>query len=248
MKKIIISNSSYNHLWNIINDYDHKNILVCVDNLMGYSFNHKTFIYDSNLNYVRRLIQILNNVNDEYIMLFSDVDVILNINNDVLNVYKEMMIENNLDRISFGVFNKSKEILEKDSFILTSINNITDNHFFTPYDYAPSLYKRTSLLRLCESFPDETYPSFETNDNVQKFVNDNFKFYGLQKSEKINLVYHRGFVFSSDLNFLHITVKGKLLNLDYYYDLKDDLLKIIDKYKLNLQTSEENRFISKNEI
>ena len=68
------------------------------------------------------------------------------------------------------------------------------------------------------------------------------------KSEKINLVYHRGFVFSSDLNFLHITVKGKLLNLDYYYDLKDDLLKIIDKYKLNLQTSEENRFISKNEI
>jgi hypothetical protein len=181
-------------------------------------------------------------------MLFSDVDVILNINNDVLNVYKEMMIENSLDRISFGVFNKNKDILQKKGVSITSINNIIDNHFFTPYDYTPSIYKRTSLLKLCESFPDETYASFETNDNVQKFVNDNFKFYGLQKSEKINLVYHRGFVFSSDLNFLHITVKGKLLNLDYYYDLKDDLLRIIDKYKLNLQTSEENRFISKNEI
>ena len=248
MKKIIISNSNYSHLWEIINDYESKNILLCTDNLNGYIFKHDTFIYDGTLNYVRRLIEILKNIDDEYIMLFSDVDVIINIDEKAVSNYLSIMKENNLDRISFGVFNKSKEILEKDSFILTSINNITDNHFFTPYDYAPSLYKRTSLLRLCESFPDETYPSFETNDNVQKFVNDNFKFYGLQKSEKINLVYHRGFVFSSDLNFLHITVKGKLLNLDYYYDLKDDLLKIIDKYKLNLQTSEENRFISKNEI
>ena len=109
MKKIIISNSSYNHLWDIINDYDHKNILVCVDNLMEYSFKHKTFVYDNNLNYVRRLIQILNNVDDEYIILFSDVDVVLNINNDVLDIYREMMIENDLDRISFGVFNKNKD-------------------------------------------------------------------------------------------------------------------------------------------
>ena len=160
MKKIIISNSNYSHLWDIINDYESKNILLCTDNLNGYIFKHDTFIYDGTLNYVRRLIEILKNIDDEYIMLFSDVDVIINIDEKAVSNYLSIMKENNLDRISFGVFNKSKEILEKDSFILTSINNITDNHFFTPYDYAPSLYKRTSLLRLCESFPDETYPSF----------------------------------------------------------------------------------------
>jgi len=248
MKKIIITNSHYSYLWDIINDYDDDDILLCSDSLKNYKFKHDTFIYDSTLNYVRRLIQILSNIDDEFIMLFSDVDILLNINKDVVDCYKNMMIDNNLDRISFGVFNKNKDLLEKNGLQITSINNITDNHFFTPYDYAPSLYKRNSLLKLCQNFPEETYPSFETNDNVQNFVNENFKFYGLQKSENINLLYHRGFVYSSDLNFLHITVKGKLLNLEYYYDLKDILLEIVNKYKLNLQTSEENRFISKNEI
>ena len=38
MKKIIISNSNYSHLWDIINDYDSKNILLCTDNLNGYIF------------------------------------------------------------------------------------------------------------------------------------------------------------------------------------------------------------------
>lgn len=248
MRKVIISNSNYSHLWDIINDYEHNNIYLCVDDLKGYQFKHDTFIYDSGLNYVRRLIQIMNSIDDEYIVLFSDVDVIINIDESVLETYKNIMIENNLDRISFGVFNKNKETLENNGLYITSINNIVDNHFFTPYDYTPSIYKKSSLLKLCENFLEETYPTFETNENVQTFVNKNFKFYGLQKSEKIKLVYHRGFVYSSDLNFLHITVKGKLLKFDYYYDLKDELLNIIKKYNLNLETSEENRFISKNEI
>jgi hypothetical protein len=248
MKKIIISNSQYSHLWDIINDYNYDNILLCTDDTTNYTFKHKTFIYDGNLNYTKRLIQILENVEDEYVMLFSDVDIILNISEKVVITYKNIMEENNLDRISFGVFDKSKEVIIKDELIVTSINNITDNHFFTPYDYTPSLYKKTSLLKLCEMFPNETYSSFETNEKVQNYVNENFKFYALQKSEKINLVYHRGFVFSQDLNFLHITTKGKLLNLDYYYDLKEHLLEILNKYNLNLETSQENRYISKNEI
>lgn len=248
MKKVIISNSQYSHLWDIINDYEYDNILLCTDNLNNYNFKHDTFIYDGGLNYVKRLIQILSNINDEFIMLLSDVDIILNINKDVLHTYQTMMEDNSLDRISFGVFNKNKDLIEKDDLFITSINNITDNHFFTPYDYTPSIYRRTSLLKLCQNFPEETYPTFETNENVQKFVDDNFKFYAIQKSDKINLVYHRGFVYSSDLLTLHITVKGKLLNLDYYYDLKDNLIEIINKYGLRLETTNENRFISKNEI
>jgi hypothetical protein len=108
MKKIIISNSNYSHLWDIINDYESKNILLCTDNLNGYIFKHDTFIYDGTLNYVRRLIEILKNIDDEYIMLFSDVDVIINIDEKAVSNYLSIMKENNLDRISFGVFNKSK--------------------------------------------------------------------------------------------------------------------------------------------
>jgi hypothetical protein len=248
MKKIIITNSHYSYLWDIINDYDDDNILLCADTLNNYKFKHDTFIYDSTLNYVRRLIQILSNIDDEFIMLFSDVDILLNINKDVVDCYKNMMIDNNLDRISFGVFNKNKDVIEKNGLLITSINNVEDNHFFTPYDYTPSIYRRSALLQLCQSFPDETYPTFETNENVQNYVNEHFKFYAIQKSDKINLVYHRGFVYSSDLLSLHITVKGKLLNFDYYYDLKEKLLEIISKYNLKLEMTEEQRFISKNEI
>jgi hypothetical protein len=248
MKIVIISNSHYSHLWNIINDYEYEDILICVDNLNGYTFRHSTFIYDGNLNYVRRLEQILNNIDDEFIMLFSDVDILLNINYHTVETYKSMMIENKIDRISFGVFDKNKDVIKKNDLLITSINNISGSHFFTPYDYTPSIYRRVVLKQLCENFLDETYPTFETNELVQRYVNDNFSFYGIQKSDNIKLVYHRGFVYSSDLLSLHITVKGKLLNLEYYYDLKDKLLEIITKYNLVLETSQENRFISKNEI
>jgi hypothetical protein len=248
MKKVIISNSNYSHLWDIINDYTENNVLVCSDSFKNYNFKHKTFIYNGELNYVKRLVEILNNVEDEYIVLFSDVDIIIHLDESVLSTYKELMVENNIDRISFGVFNKNKEILEKNGLVITSINNITDNHFFTPYDYTPSIYKTKSLLRLCESFPNETYSNFETNEHVQNFVNENFKFYALQKSQNLELVYHRGFVYSNNLNFLHITTKGMLLNLDYYYDLKYNLLDILKKYQLNLETTNDNRFISRNEI
>ena len=248
MRKVIISNSSYSHLWDIINDYEFNNILLCVDSLKEYKFNHKTFLYDPNLNYVRRLIQILNSIDDEFIMLFSDVDILLNIDDKVVNVYKNIMIKNDIDRISFGVFNNNKEVIENDNLLITSINNIEDSRFFTPYDYTPSLYRRSSLLKLCENFPDETYPTFETNENVQKFVNETFKFYGIQKSENLELIYHRGFVYTSNLLSLHITVKGKLLNIEFYYDLKEKLLEILKKYNLNIETTQCNRFIGKNEI
>lgn len=248
MKTIIITNSHYSYLWDIINDYEYDNILICADKINNFNFKHQTFIYDESLNYVRRLIQILNNVDDEFIMLFSDVDIILNIDKNILNIYKDIMIENNIDRISFGVFNNNKNVIEKNGLMVTNINDIIDNHFFTPYDYTPSIYRKNSLLTLCENFEDETYSTFETNENVQKFVNDNFKFYAIQKSDNIKLVYHRGFVYSSNFLSLHITVKGKLLNLEYYYDLKEKLLEIINKYNLKLETTTETRFISKNEI
>ena len=64
MKKIIITNSHYSYLWDIINDYDDDDILLCSDSLKNYKFKHDTFIYDSTLNYVRRLIQILSNIDD----------------------------------------------------------------------------------------------------------------------------------------------------------------------------------------
>jgi hypothetical protein len=65
----------------------------------------------------------------------------------------------------------------------------------------------------------------------------------------INLIYHRGFVYCNDFNFLHLTVSGKLLPIHYYYDLEEVLLNYIKNYNLKfLKIHDDNQIINKNII
>lgn len=251
-KIIIKSNSEYSYLWQIINDLtiNLMDVNICIDsNDINFKFNDNinVIFYDKNLNYTKRLINILHNIDCEYVLLLHDVDLILNFNINIFNKYLNMFHKFNLDRLSFGVYDNKNDIICDDDLQICKLKENMSLNFHTPFDYTPSIFRTSKLINLYQSFDNETYGNLEQRQDVQQYVNHNMCCYGIQKNENIKLVYHRGFVFSEDLSFLHITIKGMFLPIEYYYDLKETLLYIIQKYNLNfIHTKEQRNFIYKN--
>lgn len=249
---VIYSNSHYNYLWQIINTYSKfltNKLYLCIDeNNSNFIFDKKFEIiyYKKELNYSHRLSKILDKINYKYILLIHDVDLILNINEIKINQIIDTMKTNNIDRVSLGVF-KTNDIIINDSIDLCKINSFKiSKSFFTPFDYSPSIYNTNNIKLLYNTFINETYVTLEQNQEVQKYVNNNFNVYGIS-STKIHPIYHRGFCYSNDFNFLHITVNGKLLPLKFYFDLQDTVTSIVNKYNLSfLQTIQNIQNIDKN--
>ena len=249
---LIKTNSSYSYLWPVIKDLCKgiENLIILVDEGCDFDFgsNSEKIYYNSNLNYTRRLSSVLERIESEYIFLLHDVDLILNLNQDKFNSYLSLVEENSIDRLSFGVYN-GNDILNGNNLSVCRLYPGMSDSFFTPFDYSPSIYRKDKLVELYLKFPEETYGGLELNPEVQNHVNLNMKCYGIKYSNRISTVYHRGFVFTEDANFIHITVKGKLLPFQYYYDLEEKLVEILNKYSLiNLEIHKESPFIKRNTI
>lgn len=254
MKTIILSNSSYSYLWPIINDKlsNIDNVFICIEsNNQNFVFNKniKTIFYESDLNYTQRVKSILEKISDDYVILLHDIDIVLNFNSLLIEEYFKLVKENQIDRLSFGVYNNPSKTLNKNNVTICKLDQNISNNFYTPYDHTPSIYKRMSLIEIYSRFNNETYVSVEQNKELQIFVNENYKFYGIQKNVNVTLKYHRGFVFSNDFSFLHITLQGKFLPVNLYFDLIDDFQKILQNYNLNhIQFHDNNLFIPKNNL
>lgn len=250
-KVLIFSNSQYSYLWQIINDKTKQfdEICVCIDNNnINFQFeNHiKILYYDSNLQYAARLNQILKKIETDYVLLIHDVDLILNFDILEFDKYFRAVKQNKIDRLTLGVFNLEK-ILSFEDIVLVDINGINlSSNYLTPYDYAPSLYNRIKLIDFFENFYDGTYKNLEHSEEAQVYFLKHFNCFGIQKNKKIKLLYHRGFVYTTDFNFLHITISGKFMNEENYFDLIDDFNLIKKTYNLNLQIQKYN--LSKQEI
>ncbi len=245
---LLKTHSSYSHLWPIINHLIQSlpNVIVLVDDDAGHNFEHSVIRYDPALRYTKRLEFALSKIMTDKVLLIHDVDLILNLDLSKLSTLLDLFDANNIDRLSLGVFN-GQEIVRDDNNVFCRLTPHMSRNFMTPFDYAPSIYRRQKLLDLCRNF-DETYPNFELSQEVQDYVTRNFKSFGLQKTRDNNLVYHRGFVYTKEFNFLHITVKGKFLPMHLYYDLQQIVENLIVKYDLHkyIETNHTHEFISKN--
>jgi hypothetical protein len=249
MEILIKSNSSYNYLWPIINDKTThlKKLNVCVNDNLGFNFNDNITLlkYNQSDSYPVRLISLLEQINSDYVLLLHDVDIILNFDTKKIEDYLTVVKENKIDRLSLGVYNGSEKI-EKDDIVICKLHKHMSRNFFTPFDYSPSIYNKKKLIDFYSNFKNETYRGLELNENAQNYISKNFNTFGIQKNPKIDLIYHRGFVFTKDFNFLHITVQGKFLNRESYFDLIGDFDEIKNKYNLNIESS--NTSVQKNEL
>lgn len=252
---IVISNSTYNYLWPIINDYcKDLNIYVslCIEDNYdidtSFCNNIRIIRYDPNVSYSQRMIQILSLLNSDYVLLFHDVDIVLNLNVELLKRYIETMKLHSIDRLSLGVYNHKNEIdiINHKGVSFCNLKDHKSLNFFTPFDHSASIYNKQSSLELYNHFKKESYASIELNGNVQNYVRKCMKSFGIQKNDSLKLIYHRGFVYTSDFNFLHITVQGRTLQPRMYFDLQDTFHKIMRKYKLDFLLSWPSVHIKKN--
>lgn len=240
---LVHTNSSYSYLWPIINDYikkyNFKKILAydtVPENTTLPDCFDKYIQYDSSQIFSTRLVPILQKIQEEYVFLIYDVDIIINIDESALNTYIEIMKENNIDRVCCAVFNGNGQI-HKDTYALCNLNLplITASNHFVPADCTPAIWKRISFITFLIQFPNQTYASLELKQNIINYCKTKILCYGIQYTPNLQILYNRGLTYSNKLSFLHITTKGKfLIPLNVYADYEVYLKNIIQKYNLNI--------------
>jgi len=241
---LIKTNSVYSYLWPIIEDYikDIKIYKVLAYNEVPPNKNlpknfDKYIKYDQKKNFARRLLQIIPEINMDYIVFVPDIDIIINLNVITLTNYVKMMEESNIDRIHLSVFDGFEKIY-KNKYSLCNLNSgmkQRPNHYI-PYDAGPAIWNKNKFLALLNKYPNETYDSLEQNPLVQNYCKSNLRCFGIQLTLYSKVKYHYGRTYSSDLDFLHITVKGKFLKpISCYHNYEGDLKKIIKNYNLDVE-------------
>jgi hypothetical protein len=241
---LIKTNSVYSYLWPIIEDYikDIKLYKVLAYNEVPENKNlpkhfHSYIKYDQNLNFSRRLLQVIPKINFDYILFVSDVDIIINLNVTALYNYVKIMEENNIDRVHTAVFD-GYNIKNRGQYSLCNLNqNLKQNtnHFY-PYDCGSAIWNKNKFIQFLNVFIEEGYSSLELSNNVQNYCKTNLSCFGIQLTKNTNIKYNRGLTYTNDFSFLHITTKGKFLKpIQVYGDYERELKDIIKKYNLDVE-------------
>ena len=238
---VIKTHSDYSYLWPIIDDYI-KNI-----KLKKLLFHNKSenlpknfdqnIEYDENLSFNQRILNGIKFIDSKYILFVPDIDIILNLNIDVLKNYIDIMEEYNIERVNTAVFDGLK-YYSKNGYALCDLNKclIQKSNHFVPVDCHPVIWKKETWIKILNIFNDNGYNSSDTCKKYIDYCKKNVKCFGIQKTNNFKIKYNRGLTNSENLDWLHITTKGKfLIPFQCYHDYKKDLEIIIKKYKLDVK-------------
>jgi len=240
---LVHTHSSYAYLWPIINDYikkyNFKKVLaydIIPENTILPDCFDKYIQYDGSQMFSTRLVPILDQLDEEYIFLIYDVDIVINIDKNVLETYIDIMKENNIDRLCSAVFN-GKSQLHKNGYAVCNLNLplISPSNHFVPADCSSTIWNRNSFIEFLKKFPDKTYGSLELDNDVINYCKSKILCYGIQYTPNLQILYNRGLTCSDKLSFLHITVKGKfLVPIKVYADYENHLINIIKTYNIDI--------------
>lgn len=250
---IVYGHTSYLEILRVQTDYIrlqenttlfiNKNDLNIDDILSKYD---RVIYYDDSKPYASRLIQCLNQIEDEYFIFLHDIDILLNADKPTLNILLDFMIKNNVDRVDLKQSPNlnSPEILKLNSLEQVSAGEVDNGvHLIKQvmtsdyiYNVNPSIWYKRAFLRLLTAFPNKTYRDIEGLD-VQSFAKT-LSIYKLHSKKIVKCGY---FECLEVFTYLHISHSGKLLLLNNnfkteygqsYSDISDEYVKIVDKYNL----------------
>ena len=212
--------------------------------------------YDDSLPYATRLLNVLNQIDHDYLILTHENDILLSLNDVVLQKISDLMKLKNIDRVTLqccggNAYNGGKEFIQIDENAnpeqWIEFNHgspvPSDKEYLglhnTPHTYQysvnPSIWNRKSLVKLLTQFKHSTYRSIE-NDVVDHM--HEYKIYNLVSPKPLRSGYQKCL---NLYKYLHITHYGLLLRYDNskctqyndsYEDLYDDYKCIIEKYDL----------------
>jgi len=192
-----------------IKNYENKVLLINKSDVKSNLYNeyNKVIYYDDSLPYATRLLS-LSELDDEYILFYHDMDIIINKDDSVIEELVVLMGKNDIDRIDLQYrplkWNLKTEKIKIKDFILNKSEN-TDDYIF---NVNPSIWKLKTFINLMEEFRNETYRSIE--HNTQEYCTQ-FKIYKLYSENYLNCGW---FHCLPMFQFLHITHGGKWFPLN----------------------------------
>lgn len=241
---VVYSHSSYNDILNIQNSF-YKNIEEkkylfidkIIDNDSITNFD-KIIFYDDNLNYSKRILSCLiqADIQEEYILYNSDINILISKNNEDINNLIEIMKYNDIYRFDFCnyKFINSEKNLKYKNYILVKNDDI--NNYI--YNVGTALYKVDKYIKLLTIF-DYSYREIEGSNSIQEYSKYNLNSYYINTQQIINAGY---FALSNILIYIHISHYNKLLPIDNNINnLDENLQKIYENIITNFKFNKEFR-------
>lgn len=213
-----------------------------------YEKYNKVIFYDNSDSYATRLLKCLKHIDDDYIVFIHDIDIIINADLLFIDKLIEFSRKNSVDKIDLKLSNipqnekrlievVSEKVIQVDcaepDVIYLSRHNNPNNVI---YNVNPSIWRRSSLLEIMESFKGETYRTIERME-VQNYCMK-FAILGIYSKNKKLCGYYNCI---NQFKFLHISHSGNFLTLNHdsttdygqsYNDVKVEYRNIVDKYNL----------------
>lgn len=204
MTLVVYSNSEYEDVLAVqdtfLQKYSGRKILL-TDKVpkIAHHFDSVLF-YDGSLQYSKRVLQGMNSIQDEYVVFFHDMDILVQYTPSRIEELIFFMKEKSIDRVDLQYTNETNS----DTYSFQNVTLVRNQNRFV-YNVNPSVWKRDVLLSIMSQF-DRNYRQIESED-VQ-VVARQYRIYKLWVPKPI----YAGYYTTTDLFvFLHITHEGRLL-------------------------------------
>ncbi len=161
--------------------------------------NERVVLYDDKKNYSKRVLECLEQIDDEFILFFHDMDILLRYFPSECEQLVAFMKEHNIDRVDLQYSMGS--LLDPIKFQNLTL---TRNNSFV-YNVNPSIWRRSALMDIMSTF-DYNYRRIE-GDDVQAYMRK-FNVYRLWSPRKVNAGYYH---VTDWFVFLHLTHEGGIL-------------------------------------
>lgn len=240
MNLLIFSHSDYSYLWPIIEEtieplFKLNPIFISNKTSIAKPIGFTQYIeYDDSDCYSKRWIHILPQIASTHILVVHDINIIISCDIDKIQKLFTIVAEYNIDRCSMNIFYSSTYIVIDDDLQICDLNaDDIQAKTFVPYDLCSAIWKKNSFLQLWNQFPEETYKTSELNDSLQSYCKHQLKCYGIRYNQQTPIYHCIGRPYHRIYKILHITIKGEITYpVEVYMDMKDDFLRLFEKYNL----------------
>ncbi len=236
---IIHTHSDYKDIWPIMLDFVDQNIIA---RRVGFSIDiqpedprfqkHDIYVYDDKLTHPARLVSVLKRLKSDYVLFFHDIDIITRFDSNHFDLLLKWMTEQSVDRFALGMFPSQYYVTSVQDMPIAKLEKNMCSWFTTPYDPAPSIWKRSTFLEIMTQFSNETYKTIEFC-GIQEALSTK-KVYGFAKKSLVPL-FTLGRPFTEWIAFCHLFCNGKWSNKLAWQSYRPFMEYILEYYNIDIE-------------
>lgn len=191
--------------------------------------NFEIISYIDTLSYSEKILNLLKTIQTPYVCFIHDNDIVQTFHEEAFHEILDCLDSHKIDRLMFGIIAKDNADIQHEHFHIGRINEKTTPHFITPYDVGPSIWRVSAFQKAMDCVKGVGYREIETSV-IQEFCKTHCNMWGFFSHPKQKSCYVIGRPFPEVFQFLHLCVRGKLLEEDKYMDQKENFLQLLHQY------------------